>query len=229
MKTIRSIRYFKRSTRLFILIAILLSSYGCGDNLETNTPTLKPMWDWIAAFLYDPPCDFPCWENITPGKTSMEDASRIVESRKDIEGFSGLNNSPLDDSTGFYWNFTNNEGRGYIESDQNGLFVNLIKFQYSHEISYIIDKYGNPDKIFIISGRRIDSYEYYLLYTEIGLRLEGGSYTENPYITITSRTGIISIVLTTPEGLIENLQKFGNYQDSLYEWNGYGEYTLGKE
>jgi hypothetical protein len=158
----------------------------------------------------------------------MEDASRIVESRKDIEGFSGFNNSPLDDSIDFYWSFTNDEGGGYVQSDEKGMVVDLIQLNYYHDINHIIEKYGEPDAIFPISSEMIDCYTVYFLYFDIGIRLSNGGCIKNNTLQITYRTGISTIALSTPEWLVENLQKFGNYQDSLFEWKGYGDYTLDK-
>lgn len=80
---------------LVICIAFLVSCNGVPfQSTPTPLPTLRPTplpsprsptptksiyyYDWKSDWLNSPACAPPCWEGITPGQTSLQEAMEII-------------------------------------------------------------------------------------------------------------------------------------------------------
>jgi hypothetical protein len=216
----------------FCLILLLFTFSGCNVLPFSNTPTPEPLAKWVDDLLTKPTCELPCWENISPGETLMKDAFQIVRSREDITLFNGLTYSPVDDYTDFIWNFSDDRGEGWIQSDESGKLVGFIDFSFDNnhiELSKIIDTYGDPDQIFMTMqfwNRYKAIYMIYIFYYDYEMRFMTGYTTKNGILQITSQTIISSVNLSTTEGHLKNLHNFGDYQKYLFDWKGYGDYAV---
>jgi hypothetical protein len=66
------------------LFAILCVS--CKDSVVTTPRTVTPenSNNWQTAWLDQPVCKLPCWQNITPGVTTRDEAVSILENTPGI-------------------------------------------------------------------------------------------------------------------------------------------------
>ena len=133
----------------FVLVIVVLSMLGslvaCSGEMPATdqahiTPTLSPMSDWLVRWLNEPVCQPPCWENITPGKTSFADALTIA---KNISGFKL---GHIDDNS---IQLKYNQGSVLLLAggDANIQEMDLDTNFTSLELGEIVDRYGFADEM----------------------------------------------------------------------------------
>jgi hypothetical protein len=213
------------------LVIILFTLSGCQTLSFIKTPTQEPFALWVTDLLINPVCQLPCWENITPGKTSWSDAYQIVKSRGDVTSIREPNVwDPMNSSYDFTWEFANQHGDGWISSDDSGKNVGFIdlKFSSNHlELNDLIEIYGAPDKLFIITefvNISTDIFRIYLFYNDFATRYTTGYSSKNGILELTPQLIIYDVHLSSREDHIRNLQNFANnYEKYLVDWEGYGE------
>jgi hypothetical protein len=93
-----------------VLVIVVLNIFGSllscsGEATAIDqahiTPTLSPQPDWLVRWLNEPVCQPPCWEKITPGKTSFADALAIAKITSGFElGHVGDNSIQLNYNQG---------------------------------------------------------------------------------------------------------------------------------
>ena len=210
---------------LLVSVLIIFIS-GCGLFTYQN-PSPMPTQKWLADFFSNPTCDIPCWENIIPGKTTMEKAQLIVQSRDDIENFRGpIIPPPQPNYIDFTWSFKNDHRGGWIESDVNGEIVWFIELSLNLSLSQIIDKFGFPEQVFPRSTESNYFAELDLLYPKFNIRLMSGGAEKDGIIQITPQINISSIAMSTEDGQLLYLENFNDYQNRIWNWHGYGEYPV---
>ncbi|MEJ5203004.1 MAG: hypothetical protein WHV66_12295, partial [Anaerolineales bacterium] len=70
---------FPKCRYMTLLVCILFIQLGCKLQEAFVIPTPKPMANWIRAWLEEPVCVPPCWNNILPGYTNIYDAQKMLE------------------------------------------------------------------------------------------------------------------------------------------------------
>jgi len=198
-----------------------------------------------SAILTDSTCEPPCWNTITPGKTTKEEAIKIINT-------SGFIRDKIDEESQghqfglefFAWNFNHN-GSGVIFLQQGKVF--LIEFgskpkesmfdrveEINVTLSQAIEKYGEPEVVFSAFNPDIPAWGWItFLYPEQGLDFYYSSHIERTKYqnVLRPETPISSINYYLPENSTEIFDKFfigksewteEEVNASIYPWKGYG-------
>lgn len=118
----------KNIVLVIVVLNVLGSLVACsGEIPSTNEayirPTLSPKPDWLVRWLNEPVCQLPCWENITPGKTSFTDALAIANTISGVKvSYVGDDNIRLKSNQYDAYNFALLQSRG----DANIQMISLI-------------------------------------------------------------------------------------------------------
>jgi hypothetical protein len=123
-------------------IALLLMLVAC----SSSTVSMRPVW--ITRWLKDPICQPPCWENISPGKTSLEEAKSIVNSHPDMKI------SYIDDVSISIRNKSEEENFGLLTAPNGQTIqrISLLTRQFSLELSEIVNLYGFPNEMLVFDS-----------------------------------------------------------------------------
>jgi hypothetical protein len=206
---------------LLILVSVWLTGCYSKNDIDTDVhENIVNLDIGDGGFLSEEPCGPPCFWNIIPGESTVDDAMAVLES-KDIGGYCRL--------------YDNDEAgvRGiscYPPVDLDiGLGVDVdtvisISFGLASEITVgdVIDKYGEPDAIFVgYSGLPHDDYNTFAtlyfdeIYTQLGLPEQ-----ESEPFEIAPSTKVLGIGYKDVESYMEHKQRWSS------EWEGYGSYYV---
>jgi len=194
-------------------------------------PPLKPTY----GFLQDDPCTLPCWENITPGKSSELDALKELIKRK---LFSSDSASYLSDDWFHFFTQMDDEVSIIFLNEQ----VQRIDFNPNVPLplNTMIEILGEPEKIYIdtTGEHQILCHESYLYYPKHGLRIEAATCEDFNRASRLKNGNVMPDTLVTALSFVEvatnseiMLESFNLPEDQLQEissnmvnWNGYGYY-----
>lgn len=153
MKRKYTMAYFKRLIIALFSCSIFFSS--CDLLPLAPEPTYEPRSEWINQWLINPTCFPPCFENIIPGKTTIDEALIIAQQMRGVE----IINNPIslggrDQAKQMQWAYKapSYGGTIVINTDQSGVTVGWIQFNFSTtqaslSLQELFAAYGQPDKI----------------------------------------------------------------------------------
>ena len=217
---------------LVIVVLCIGSQVACSEKIPAAdqadvSPTLSPQPDWLVRWLNEPVCQPPCWEEITPGKTSFADALAIAKATSGFElGHVG------DDSIQLNYN----QGSVLLLSreDANIQEIDLDTSYTSLELSEIVDRYGFPDEMikYGLSGPEGSSVWIDLLYHDLGMVISFYALPDDPWskVILGPDTSIALIKLYVPqlEYYFNEPPEYGVNFSPAIKWNGYGNYDIPK-
>jgi hypothetical protein len=199
--------------------------------LPTSLPVLLPSsispiptksnfhYDWKSDWLNSPTCAPPCWEGITPGQTSLQEAIDIIKNMPGVDGlFRGYH----------YIEWSGNEtysGTADVGETSKTISNVVIHFNHHENISMeeAIGVFGEPLNVQI--NRCINGLcEVFVIYPESGLALKTTSLLSTDYtVTIDKSSEVRGLVFFTPG--IANYLKIVIFQGiEVRKWDGYGTY-----
>jgi hypothetical protein len=205
----------KRIVRLFILCGLLI--------ILTATPAI-PL-NWWSSWLDKPVCKLPCWQNITPGVTTLKEARSILQKLPYI------NSQTKTTYNSVGWRFNPNKGDGgWLDASQDGI-VRSITLGGDSELllQTIIASYGNPKYVKphdCRDGTCPTELIYPVLGLWVGIFVENTSGdNENPKIEIlpTTVSDGVTFIESGMENALINISLFQDYHSTM-DWNGYGNY-----
>ena len=208
----------KKKIRYFILGLLLFFLTACQSE--------------INPILEDSPCAPPCWYNLTPRITTLQESLQIIENLKFVGDYA----------------LTGREsqyilGRIGKKYDLNILFEdNVIKailingspvFGTSLRVKQAIKIYGEPDQVYIHKFSAGDTHGYLinLLYPEKGLFITSQDGGLSGFLDIKPNDRVYEIIFVDPDSyyeiVIHEVEKYEVYQDSnLLLWKGYQIFEL---
>lgn len=238
---------------LYVYFVCLL--LACGNTrpvestVQTPLPTLTPppktalavSVDQQTRWLTGIPCAPPCWEGITPGETSVQEAIELLNTNPYVSDVAYW--SRPDDDVGvieWRWNDLNDGGvfeyPQTIEQDNSTVRVSWIDIYFARSVSLkkIREAYGEPSyivpkkvDIFLPHGEQggySHFYELTFVYLEHGFFVEIlRAFDEPPRLT--PNMGLSGRVLFFPAGL-EGLEtvptsKRGWQTSQMIPWQGF--------
>jgi hypothetical protein len=135
----------KRNISLLVLFGLLIllgiSCKSISRNVSTSTATPETPSDWWIAWLAQPACKPPCWQNITPGQTTRDEAVTILENTPGI--VITYNNK----KRGVTWNFGTKKEEGNIFLSEDGIVSGIWIGSISDKkllLKTIIVSYSSP-------------------------------------------------------------------------------------
>lgn len=199
---------------------------GCGSGRLDPAPTIRASpWSWQRGWLVGRPCAPPCWEGITPGKTSGEEALQLLNKMAFVRDVKFDRLIGQSDRGQIQWDLKNGFPGGMIVFDttQSGEPVTGIQITYSEtfKLSEIIDRFGEPTYVIAAAYRaplpekRIE-HRLYLVFLEHGFAVEALAAPE-----------LVSgeIQVTGPFYFVPSLQGFEEFNSGLTQflvpWEGF--------
>lgn len=206
--------------RLLILMFLFYLISCSNQNHSTQAPIRNSFaWD---KWLEQPDCYPPCWVNITPGKTTIENALSTLENLPDV-----IITFQSQDMVG--WEYKNpRSGAGTLIAYQGvitGIRVGVPPSE-NLELSKIFNVYHYPDYVNLYDCRE-GMCSTILVYIDEGMIL--GIYVPNygsenvPRIEIASKS-IVNDVWFFPSGMDGFKKSAFQNIDLLTAWKGYGIY-----
>lgn len=212
--------------KLLSLVMILLL-VSCTFVESLNSSSSAPRSSWISELLENPPCLPPCWENIVPGETTIQEAKEILLAKGSIKAIYSSKDV-------FEWVFVPSDEHGKVEADNDSELVSFISLgpivAQSLELNDILDIYSEPSYIdFYPNTHNTRSCYLSIIFESIGLIIANGNVpcktweqdgTYDWKINIQGDFKIERIIFETPERVIA-IEKSGE----IALWKGYGEYS----
>lgn len=203
--------------RKYILLVLLLTCACLSTDPNTN------------SVLSISDCRLPCWNDIKPGFTTVEDAKAILENTK---GIGKENVKTLYESVEIHFSVSldspgvDQETRGDVFSDGRTVRELWLVNNLGISLGDLSDEIGEPDYVislpFTGGGNTI-----IIIYANSGVSIQLSYETE----TIDSKSEIITLMLFDPADYYRLVSegKFsqGGYnaeetQEIMYPWKGYG-------
>jgi hypothetical protein len=151
----KKIHYRKYLSNLIAGIILLFEVTACQSIFSpqyTPTPTPNPP-AWFTEWLNNPVCQPPCWEGITPGKTTITDTQKIlIQLPWLMIDFGPGKLRPLDSTITITWKgVPPSQVAGYADSDDHTYRINQLGLQgdFPTKIKELIAIYGDPTLVYV--------------------------------------------------------------------------------
>lgn len=218
---------YKKRLILAIML-VVISIQGCSNESSLE----KSNFQWVKRWLDASSCEPPCWEKITPGKTTLYDITKDTISDENNFVIKG----PLPYSDGRYyitWNTMEKDitypSVSTVTVSNSDMTIGRIEFEfgrYGSEITVkdVVSVLGEPESIGVYTEGPVESCVGVLLYPEkkIWLGLEAHKITDDYKInddTKLSRSFFFSDVEWNNQTNI-----YLNRTEQIQLWKGTGEY-----
>lgn len=214
-----------------INIALLLGlfaylSVSCESvKIEPKTATPENSKLWQLTWLDQPICKPPCWQHITPGVTTRNEALVILENMPEVE-------ITYNEKNGLAWYFGTKDEGGSIVISEAGLVlsIRLASINEDQQLENVVAVYAFPTYVQPYDCRN-GMCETTLIYPALGMLLaviveNANEDNLDPQIKILPETIVYRVHFT--ERGIRNTQNLLRSENSLLildmEWKGYGDY-----
>ena len=196
---------------------------------QRPTPSLPqptPASDWASRWLRGTPCSPPCWEDITPGQTTVTETIALFQDNPLITR-PVVMISELTPKLGYvFWDWFDNRPGGGAEfnalSSVRVIYAISPNFYRSVELQDVIAAYGEPTHIHAQAERNPDntiSYSLRILYRTRGILLSQGG---NRKLDLTSNMTFDQITFFEPtdQALSMVLGGAAAHLEWLLPWQG---------
>lgn len=220
---------------IFVIVSLSVLSllFACSGEIpateEPYHPTLSPQPDWLVRWLNEPVCQPPCWENISPGKTSFKDALSIAKAISGTKlSYVGDDNIRLKSNQYDAYNFA-------LLLSRYGANTQVIDLDTSHtslELGEIVDRYGFPNEMIKYghSSAEFSSVWIDLLYHDLGMVITFYALPDDPWnrVSLSPNTSITSIQFYAPqlEYYFNESPEYGVNVSPAIKLKGYGIYNV---
>jgi hypothetical protein len=231
---------FRRKLNLFVnflLLSTVVLAAGCDsqENDEKSTSQGKVTASnvaWQNRWLLDIPCRLPCWENITPGKTTAHEAKALLENNPLV---TNVEMGAHQDQGEVNWDWANGTPGGQLKFHNNtpGKIIYSIEPSYVNYPAYyklgtIIKAFGEPDYVEALAGISLldkkRSYNLYYFYSKIGVSISAGDGGTKPVLSGDLFVNAFGFNDTDPNGVF--MQNIKNNPGMILPWEGYKNYDF---
>ena len=139
--------------------------------------------DYSLRWLKGTPCSVPCWEGITPGVTSLQDAIQLLKQNPLVRTISILTET-IDGESYVLWDWINAEpgGQAYYDPKSSNKIIDNVRPNYVKKLlklSDVIQAFGEPEYVIATYSRGAETtahfYELYFSYVSKGFSLESST------------------------------------------------------
>jgi hypothetical protein len=205
---------------------LLILGVACQNtltNIPTQSVTPDAPYNWWNSWLIKPICQPPCWQNIIPGETTLDEAVNILENSPDLTVI-----SKSEYSVSWVFNQNKDEG-GTLGAPDDGVVGTIWIGSASDKrlpvktvvAFYNYPKYLKPDDC------REGMCTVLLIYPDQGMFLsvyvENTGNTTAPKFMVLPDTSVDRIYFFAPGIASFQELSFHNF-DLLLDWNEYREY-----
>src|SRR6266508_3022632 len=206
---------------LLILLGAACENTPSSTSMPSATPEASP--NWWETWLSKPACKPPCWQNITPGMTTLDMAKSSLENLPNVK-------ITFKSKDGIDWEFNKNEG-GTLTASKDGI-VDLVWIGGVSEkklsLKTIVASYKAPKYVAPYDCRE-GMCSTALIYPDFGMFLSvfienKGMNSEMPQVEIQPETVVNRVYFIEP-GIKGFLNLYGLQEsNTVMDWKGYGEY-----
>ena len=194
--------------------------------------------DWKYRWLQGIPCRAPCWEGITPGKTTMQEALDLLKQNPLVMGANISLTADNGEGSNAYieWNWTkisapspggNIEGSSVLTSSK---VVRIAPgYRTPYKLGDVIKMYGEPSYI-VADYRKLENNSYYAIsitFSSQGIFLDYSS-TNKPIINadLTFDEPARLIFFIPGEEAFPKIPFYDEYNKYRKPWSGYNTFDF---
>jgi hypothetical protein len=134
---------------------------------------------WERSWLMDVPCRAPCWEGITPSKTTVTETLQLLAHNLQVGTLSYFQSDKDTYDEVFWSRWKNNAGGGRIVYDRITSMVSRVSLSFPHDFTLeeVIQAYGEPSHVLALAARNLEKlnetdYRLEIFWQSHGIMLE---------------------------------------------------------
>lgn len=188
----------------------------------------EPVKDWQQRWLKNTPCKSPCWEGITLGVTTKDDAIKLLVTNPLIKANSLTYDDDLKDTTIVEWRWLDDSvgGRMSYSKLTSQASISRIDVYYSehYKLKDIFQAFGEPDYVFAIRdyAEKPPIFTIYFVYLKQGfLVYSDNNVTQKPKLSP-------DMTVRDPSFFAANtsIKDFGYYSATAQPWQGFKDFDF---
>jgi len=194
-----------------------------------------PIPDWQYQWLKSIPCKPPCWEGVTPGITTAEEAVSILK-QNSLFTEAKINtsiSSPNDGEVSWTWSpsLGLHEGRAEFQTQGSNRIIRNIDPQYkaSFRLSEVIKAFGEPTHVIAaayLDTTNVSKNTYGLVFIFLNQGIELGINTNTkPILNDTMEFSFLRFFEPTIEGY-DKINGSKGLAKFLVSWQGYKDFEF---
>lgn len=198
---------------LLSLCLMSVALWGC---------TRRSGMDW--SYLTRTECRPPCWEEITPGQTTSNEAVSLLAS-KEREGRGELISHEEDG----YLIWVDTRKVSVTLHIRAGL-VSMVSFPVSStSLGELLELYDEPAGFLVLLGTDTRSGSIEILYPERGLVFYAEGRRHDNQLTVSASSQVVRAVLVAPGGMeevaraVDGQEELEQQRPRIRDWSGYGQ------
>jgi hypothetical protein len=231
--------------RLWKVLAILvvLSLLAVGVWLAIHLVDWFSMPELDTSLLADAPCAAPCWQNITPGVTTEQEARSLLKGspyvRKDSLDYHIAEWKVGGEYDWFSWHSRSMKYYNRLYIREGKVVLVQIHPDYTLTLGQVVDKFGPPERVYATLAGGGAALTVQVDYPAQGLRFTGQwpvsdrSRVAGGTALITEDLRIVDVYYFVP-GSLEDLLRASvgtpweveEYLNRSQEWKGFGRVPL---
>jgi hypothetical protein len=216
---------FKITYNKWFIIFVITLLAGCNPSAR---------FTWITKWLDEPTCQPPCWENLHPGTTLINEVPNILAKVPDIINISDSAYSGFVECKSWSMNGYEKKEIGLAcknKYDEKPISTIELKFGFNPGsrvyLGEIINSYGNPN--YVVPKIDNAGCHAYIFYIEKGMRLFVDGSSPGKMMKITGNWEVLNVTFYYPENDIDTtLDSLGwkGFLDltRMRKWSGYTDY-----
>jgi len=227
VKSIRRLVIFIASITL-MACAMVAPPTSITTPTKQSTPISSTSDD--HSWLMKQPCAAPCWEGITPGVTTAEDAQKLLQQNASFSDVKFYIPKVSQENSGITWNWrgTNDDGEADFDGSSVTHVITTIRTSLPNPVTLgdVTAAYGDPNYVSAEAQGGDNpnqlAYGLYLYYISSGFYLNISNYGNvmvKPVITLETPIYSVSFFSASIDGL--NIALGGNnIQNQIIPWQG---------
>ena len=208
-----------------ILFFVVIELSGCVRPLLIATPSSTPMDELLEEWLNHPICSPPCFENVIPGTSTIQEAYEYLKASKVVKPVEEPVWYELMKKYEMKWKFGTSEGR--IVSKDNSNIVRFITLELENgtKIQSLIEAFGPPSHI-VMHKYWNGKCQGDMIFLNKGIEVFVYPYDKNGQCDISPDlvANQIFLVPASKEGVKEAMGQVDIPWDET-TWKGYGIYS----
>jgi hypothetical protein len=192
---------------------------------------------WEREWLAGTPCKAPCWQEITPGSTTIIEAEALLRQYSKVGEYETICTS--DKQCNLSWanwrDAYNDAGGGDIISNQDSIVTSIgLAFpHYSFTLADVIQRYGEPTHVLASASHSVErineiNYRLSIFFQDAGIELgsSGRSTSARPTIQADTLFHVVSFFEPGGNVVVERVSQRNPKQvPYILEWKGYADFS----
>ena len=204
--------------KILVAISVILLFGGC------RADTAHSHEQWLTAWLDEPTCALPCWEGITPGVSTQEEAAAALGALPGVAKLAVVGQE-------LRWDFADGQtvstermtgkGDGVVYASAEGIVERIVLRPGDNEslmLDELVRAFGKPGEVLFKDCSRKELCFLRLVYPQEGMNLA---------VTLPVRRADSTVTITA-ETQIDGVELFVPVAEGHggVTWQGYGSYNL---